>query len=272
MPNSQTGKFATALGSFRLLESSAAQDTFLHRLSPSIKITATFFFILTVVSFSIYELSALLIFFAYPVLITSFAKIPLSLILKRSALALPFVIFAGGANLFFDKTQIQTPLGFEISGGIISFTVLVVKTFLCVSSALILASTTSISEIAGGLRRFKLPCVLILQFLLTCRYIEVLIEEAQSIFTAYKLRAPKHRFVKFSDWSKLAGQLFLRSLDRAERIYSAMCCRGFCTKRALGNLPKETLSEFFILLCFLTLCLTLRFFNFSQFLGGFFYD
>jgi len=272
MSNPHTGKLAASLGSFKFIESVAAQETFLHKLSPSIKIAATFCFILTVVSFSPYELSGLMIFFAYPILISAFAKIPFSMILKRSAFALPFVIFAGGANLIFDKTQISTPLGFEISGGFISFAVLIIKTFLCVSTALILASTTSINEIATGLRRFKIPCVLILQFLLTCRYIEVLIEEAQSILTAYKLRAPKCKFVKFSDWSKLAGQLFLRSLDRAERIYSAMCCRGFCAKRALGNLPKENFLDFFLLVCFLISCFALRFFNFSIFIGELFYD
>jgi cobalt ABC transporter, permease protein CbiQ len=259
------------LGGFKRMEHLAMQESALHDLSASVKIAATFVFIAVVVSFGAYDFSGLLPFLAYPVIAAAIAKIPWSLLLKRSALALPFVAFAGVANLIFDNTQIATPFGFFIPGGFVSFAVLLLKAFLTVSAALILAATTPITDIASGLKRFGLPCVLVLQFILTCRYLGVLIEEAQRILNAYMLRAPGRKIVRFGDWHKLAASLFLNSLDRAERIYAGMLCRGFNARHAFAPNAKESAREILLAVCFAFACVAFRFFNLSYFFGNLFY-
>ena len=49
---------------------------------------------------------------------------------------------------------------------------------------------------------------------------------------AYSLRAPGQRGVHISAWGSFLGQLLLRSMDRAESLYSSMLLRGFT-----GELP-----------------------------------
>ena len=44
---------------------------------------------------------------------------------------------------------------------------------------------------------------------------------------AYALRAPGQKGVHFKVWGSLAGQLLLRSIDRAAEVYESMALRGY---------------------------------------------
>jgi len=44
---------------------------------------------------------------------------------------------------------------------------------------------------------------------------------------AYHLRAPGQKGIHHSAWGSFLGQLLLRSMDRAEELYSSMQLRGF---------------------------------------------
>jgi cobalt/nickel transport system permease protein len=55
----------------------------------------------------------------------------------------------------------------------------------------------------------------------------VLIEEAGTMYDSYILRSPDSRGIRMSDMGTFIGILLLHSIDRAERVYAAMKCRGF---------------------------------------------
>ena len=270
MSASKTGKFGASLANLRSLESLATRDTPLHRISPTIKIAATFAYIVAVVSFGVYDFSGLVPFAAYPIIAASAGEIPYGLLFKRTLIALPFVAFAGTANIIFDRAPVELAFGLKITGGMLSFAVLILKTLLTVSAVLVLAATTPLNAIASGLKRFGLPCILVLQFVMTWRYLEVLIDEAERMFHAYVLRSPDGKFVKFKDWPMMAGQLFLRAYDRAERVYGAMQCRGFDARRIHTHNIRETGGEIFGLILFAAACAALRCFNLSAAVGGIF--
>ncbi len=63
--------------------------------------------------------------------------------------------------------------------------------------------------------------------MLTYRYITVLLEEVDRITQAYLLRAPHQKGIHFKAWGPLAGQLLLRSMDRANEVYDSMLLRGY---------------------------------------------
>ena len=44
---------------------------------------------------------------------------------------------------------------------------------------------------------------------------------------AYHLRAPGQKGIHISAWGSFLGQLLLRSMDRAQELYSSMLLRGF---------------------------------------------
>jgi len=102
------------------------------------------------------------------------------------------------------------------------------KSALCVLAMLVLTWTTPFHEILLELRRLRLPSVMLSTLALMYRYLPVLAEESRRMQRARSSRtfSQGQRFV----WRNLAliiGRLFVRSADRAERIYLAMCARGW---------------------------------------------
>ena len=77
------------------LDTLSYRDTFIHRLDPRAKLIATIFFVLTVVSFPKYEITGLLPFFLFPVLIFSLGDIPYKFILKKVLVVSSFAFFIG---------------------------------------------------------------------------------------------------------------------------------------------------------------------------------
>lgn len=102
------------------------------------------------------------------------------------------------------------------------------KSNLCVFAMLLLTWTTPFHDVLQELRRLRFPSVMLTTLALMYRYLPVLGEEARRMQRARACRTYRRR--RPAAWQTLAlviGQLFIRSADRAERIYLAMCARGW---------------------------------------------
>jgi cobalt/nickel transport system permease protein len=103
----------------------------------------------------------------------------------------------------------------------------------------------------------KVPRILVLQILLTYRYVLVLIEELSRMTRAYFLRAPMDKGIRRNVWGSFAGQLLLRTYDRARHIYISMTLRGFRGEYHSGKVTPMTAHDWlyiigwtmFFLLC-----------------------
>lgn len=209
------------------LEQLAAGSTPVHRLHPGAKLLATFVYIVTVVSFDRFQLRQLVPFLFYPAILMSLSDTPWSLILRRVALALPFVLLAGISNLIFDRATLLVLGGIPITAGLVSFLSVLLRTFLTVLALALLMAVTPLMELTLALRRIHVPELLITLFEMTYRYIGVLIGETSSMTTAYHLRHRTAKGLELRHMGSFVGNLLLRSFDRAGRIYAAMKCRGY---------------------------------------------
>lgn len=102
------------------------------------------------------------------------------------------------------------------------------RSTLGLATAVLLAATTPFVRLLEVLRRLKVPPLLLTVVTLMSRYVYVLSDEAGRLDRARRSRS----FVRARrfDWGNLAalvGHLFLRATNRAERIYAAMCARGW---------------------------------------------
>lgn len=219
--------FSSKVNEIYSLEQFSSMDTVIHRLHPSVKITATFFYILMVVSFDRYAFTRLVPYVFYPVIIIALAEIPYSLILSRLLLALPFTMFAGISNIIFDQSIFVRILGVSISFGVVSFMTLGFRALLCVAAILILVATTPFTSLTGQLRRMKIPEMFIVLFEMTYRYIGSLIEETTIMIIAYQLRRNSNKGIDMKHMGSFVGQLLIRSFDKAQQVYDAMKCRGY---------------------------------------------
>jgi len=211
----------------RALENLSAGKTMIHRLHPLVKILSAFVFIVIVASFGRYDFVRLMPYMFYPFIMMALAGLPYKVLLLRVAIALPFCLFAGVSNLIFERATALTISGTAISFGVISFSTIILKMYLCVMAALLLVATTPFAELTAQLRRMHVPMIFVMVFETTFRYISVLLEEVHSMVIAYKLRAGTKKALEMKHMGTFVGQLVLRGFDRAERVHMAMRCRGY---------------------------------------------
>ena len=202
-------------------------ETFMHRLDPRAKVIGTMLFLLTVISFPKYEIAALAPFFLYPVLLLTVGEIPVRFIIKKMIVVSPFAIFIGIFNPILDTRTAAVVFGVSLSAGWISFLSILLKFALTISAALLLIATTSFSGVCHALRRLGFPALFVSQLLFLYRYLFVLMEETMRIIRARDMRSFGKRGTGLRVFARLIGILFLRTVDRAERIYYAMLSRGF---------------------------------------------
>jgi cobalt/nickel transport system permease protein len=102
------------------------------------------------------------------------------------------------------------------------------KSNLCVLTMLVLTWTTPFHEILQALRQLGLPSIMLTTLALMYRYLPVLAEESRRMERARASRTfSRTRRMAWQNVTLIIGQLFVRSADRAERIYLAMRARGW---------------------------------------------
>jgi cobalt/nickel transport system permease protein len=211
----------------RTLEGLSAGNTAIHRLHPLAKLMCTFVFIVMVASVGRYGFTQLAPYLFYPFVISALAELPHRILLPRVLIALPFCLFAGLSNVFFDRGTALVLGGVAVSYGVISLATILLKMYLCVMAALLLVAAAPMTEITSQLRRLRVPLIFVMVLDITYRYIGVLFEEALTGMTAYRLRSGGKKALAMKHMGTFAGQLLLRGFDRAERVHVAMRCRGY---------------------------------------------
>ncbi len=197
----------------------------LATVDPSAHLLVLFAYLLSVASFGKYDLVGLIPFTLMPAYLFYKLEMPVGLIIEKLLWIEPFVIFVAIMNPIFDHQQVQV-MGWVTSAGWITFFGILFKSLLTLTVALQYGLFLGIDGLMAGLMRLKVPDIFVSVIGLLFRYLTVLMEETLTLFRAYKLRAPTHKGVHFTQWGSFAGQLILRSYDRALRIENAMRLRG----------------------------------------------
>ncbi|MFT3830237.1 MAG: energy-coupling factor transporter transmembrane component T [Opitutaceae bacterium] len=99
---------------------------------------------------------------------------------------------------------------------------------LCLATAVVFGAVTPLAALPGVLRRAGVPALLVSTLALMQRYLFVLADEAQRMQRARASRtlvAPRR--LAWALPGEVVGRMFVRASERAERIYLAMCARGW---------------------------------------------
>jgi len=221
------GSIENSLHQIGVLDRLATQDTALHRLDPRAKLVATLGFIVAVVSFDRYAVSALLPLALYPAALAGMGNIPFRWLARKLAIASPFALMVGLFNPLFDTSPLLHLGGLTVSGGWVSFASILLRFALTVTAALGLIACTGFNTVCMALGRLGAPRVFVVQLLFLYRYLFVLAEEGLRMVRARSLRSFSGRGTGIKVYGSMLGQLLLRTMDRAQRIHQAMLCRGF---------------------------------------------
>ncbi len=210
----------------------------IHSLDPRVKVIVT---VLVILSNALLPDGAWLAFgitWGMLLAVTYLATIPLKFLLSRSLIVLPFT-FAALTTVFSTPGPPLVTLTYPpvtiTAAGLTRFESIMLRSWLSVQAAILLSSTTPFPDLIHALRHLKIPPILVSIISFMYRYLFVLIDEAKRLLRARASRSasrPHRRSGVNLAWNaktsgNLVGQLFLRSLERSERIYQAMQSRGY---------------------------------------------
>lgn len=185
------------------------------RLAPGLRLGLACGYVLTVVSLPRDTWLAHAVAAGVLVVVGILSRVPLSGWFRRILWLEPFVVSVAALALF-------QPDGLTLFG------VMLAKSTLCLACMLLLSSSTPFHQLAEVLRQWRVPGLLVTTLVLAHRYLFVLAEESHRMRRARASRTLVATRAQW--WTLLAGivaQLFLRASERAERIYAAMCARGW---------------------------------------------
>jgi len=202
-------------------------DTPAHRLDARVKAAVTIVFVAVVMSFPRREVSALTPFLLYPVSLAALGRVPAGLILKKALVAAPFALAVGIVSPFLDREPVASAGPLVITGGLATLASIMFRFALTVGAALVLVACTGMHRLAAGLERLGVPSVFAVQLLFLYRYCFVVGDEGLRMTRSVRMRADPRRPLGWRTYRALLGNLLLRSIDRAQRVYRAMLARCF---------------------------------------------
>lgn len=182
------------------------------RLKTLIFVTFIIFVILTRPN-SFFVFSLYSTFIAVLILLS---RVPIIFILKRSLAVIPFVLMVGIFNLVSGRE------------GFVLFANIFIKSYLSMLCLILLVTTTKFSELLRAFERLGCPKIITMVMSFMYRYIFVIEDELMKMRQAKESRSVGgSRFFHAKALANMLGTLFIRSYERAEAVYLAMCARGF---------------------------------------------
>ena len=212
----------------------------LHHLDPRVKVVVTVLFILSNAllpdgAWADFGLSWIVLLWA-----NHLSSLGVDFSFRRSFIALPFTLAAISAIF----SPLGNPLGDWSIGpltliptdyGLIKFGSILLRSWLSVQAAILLVATTRFPDMIHAFEHLHVPAVLTTIVSFLYRYLFVLTDEVMRLLRARQSRSGSvagYRSGRNVVWrakvtGNMAGQLFLRSYERSDRIYNAMLSRGY---------------------------------------------
>jgi len=245
------------------IEKYAALDSFFHRREPRAKIICCLGLIIILLTTSPTAYIALGGYAAVLLAAMIASRAPLGYYLRRAGVILPFVVLvaifipfrrAAGADDALDF------MGITLSRqGLLIFWNVVVKAWLAILLLLVFSTTTSFARQLEGMASLKVPQILVMVAGFAYRYLFVLADEGLRMKRAGDSRGYHGRWLgQATAIGQIIGTLFLRSYQRAERIYQAMLARGYEGGVYPGAVERLKRADYLFMIASVGLFLTLR--------------
>ena len=212
----------------------------LHSLDPRIKVILTIAFILSNALLPDGAWIAFALAWGIVLFANIISRLGIGFTFKRSFIALPFAL-AAITVLFTLPGKPVTSFHFMMwdltvtDSGLLRFISIVVRSWLSVQMAILLVAVTEFPKIIHALTHLHVPAILTVIISFLYRYLFVLTDEVMRMMRARQARSAAADGIRSGGsvaWrakiaGNMAGQLFLRSYERSDRIYNAMLSRGY---------------------------------------------
>ncbi|HSL42860.1 MAG TPA: cobalt ECF transporter T component CbiQ [Anaerolineales bacterium] len=219
-------------------------DSFLHRLDPRVKVVVTVAFILSNALLPDGAWIAFGLSWLFLLLANWYSSLGIGFTFKRSLVALPFALIAVTVLFSIPGKPLSTFhfLFWDLTitdAGLLRFASILVRSWLSVQMAILMVAVVRFPDLIHALEHLRVPSILTTIIAFLYRYLFVLADEVFRLMRARESRSaalasavPGHKMGRSVAWQAqvaghMAGQLFLRSYERSDRVYNAMLARGY---------------------------------------------
>lgn len=200
-------------GALHAVEAVAAKDSPVHRLDPRVKILGLIGLVLVAVTLPTGAWAAFGVLAANLVVIAAAARLRPVYVLGRMTIEVPFLLAAA-------------VLPFTAEDGLALGATVALKVSISVLAMVILSSTTPFPSLLWGFEMLKVPRLILTIVAFMWRYLHVLAGEVSRMKRAREARGySANWFWQAASTGPLIATLFVRSLERGERVYLAMMGR-----------------------------------------------
>jgi len=222
---------------FDLTDQYRARPSAIHHLDPRVRVVVAVLFILACSLIPIGAWRGFAALLALVVAASAVAQLGATFTLRRSYIALPFALVAVPLLFTVPGEVLYTVpgLGWTVTAqGLERFLSVLLRSWIAVQAAILLTAVTRFPDLLWALGALRLPRSLVSTIGFMYRYLFVLSDEAARMLRARAARAsspPGSRRPGVLWQARVAGNmvgsLFLRALERSERVHAAMIARGY---------------------------------------------
>jgi len=211
-----------------------------HNLDPRVKVLVTIAYIVSNALLPDGAWIAFVLAYAFLLIANLLSGLGLGFTLRRSFVALPFALIAITVLFSIPGDPIAEfkflMWNFVVTdAGFLRFVSIVIRSWLSVQMAILLVSATEFPKIIHALNHLRVPTIITVIISFLYRYLFVLADEVMRMLRARQARSAATAGIRSGGsliWraqiaGHMAGQLFLRSYERSDRIYNAMLSRGY---------------------------------------------
>ena len=212
----------------------------IHHLDPRIKVVVTIAFIISNAFLPDGAWIAFALAWAFVLFANALSGLGIGFTFRRSFIALPFAL-AAITVLFSIPGEPVASFRFMMGdltitdAGLLRFVSIVIRSWLSVQMAILLVAATEFPKIVHALNHLRIPTIITVIISFLYRYLFVLADEVLRLLRARQARSAAaagkspggNVLWRARIAGHMAGQLFLRSYERSDRIYNAMLSRGY---------------------------------------------
>jgi cobalt/nickel transport system permease protein len=193
-------------------------------------VVALFFLIIAVVI--IPDVTMALVGLLVSILLLLISRLPLLFVAKRLLVVCPFVLILSLLILFTHEGGYEVArFGFLsiTSEGLARAILIAARAMAAINLVVCMLGTIKFETTLKALEHLKVPTKITQLLMFTYRYIFVLIDEFVNMSTSLASRGFEKRtnMRTMTTLSKMVGMMFIRSYERADRVYNAMVSRGY---------------------------------------------
>ena len=240
----------------------------LHKIDPRVLFVITIGFIFTVSLVPAGDWPIYILLYSLVLSGEILSGIRVGYFLRRSLLALPFIIAAVPILFTLEgPALISVAIGeWNLSfsqAGLERFLSILLKSWVSIQAAILLATCMPFPDLLQAMRALRIPRLIVAVFALMWRYLFVFADEAVRLLRARAARSgeleTKNRKTGGSIlWrgrvaGGMVGGLLLRAYERSDNIYAAMVSRGYDGEVRSFPLPKLHSGDWLLLILFFAL-------------------